>query len=139
MENARNEIVVYQPSEVSRIDVRLERNTVWPTQRQMAELFGCSPDNVGLHLKNIYSEGELLESATAEDSSVVRQEGRRRVARRVRFYNLDAIISVGFRVNSRRGIQFRQWANGVIQDHLLRGYSINARLNQLEDKGVVFG
>ena len=68
MENARNEIVVYQPSEVSRIDVRLERNTVWPTQRQMAELFGCSPDNVGLYLKNIYSEGEFLESATAEDS-----------------------------------------------------------------------
>ena len=129
-----NSIVVYQPDEVSRIDVRLERNTVWLTQRQMAELFGCSSDNVGLHLKNIYNEGELVEGATAEDSSVVRMEGRRKVLRRVRFYNLDAIISVGFRVNSRRGIMFRQWANGVIQDHLLSGYSFNQRLNQLEDK-----
>ena len=117
-----NQIVVYQPDEISRIDVRFERNTVWLTQRQMAELFGCSSDNVGLHLRNIYNEGELVESATAEDSSVVRLEGKRKVVRRVRFYNLDAIISVGFRVNSRRGIQFRQWANGVIQDHLLKGY-----------------
>jgi hypothetical protein len=131
---ARNEIVVYQPDEISRIDVRLGHDTVWLTQRQMAELFGCSSDNIGLHLRNIYSECELVESATAEDSSVVRLEGKRRVARRVRFYNLDAIISVGFRVNSRRGIQFRQWANGVIQDHLLKGYSINARLNQMEDR-----
>ena len=129
-----NQIVVYQPDEISRIDVRFERNTVWLTQRQMAELFGCSSDNVGLHLRNIYNEGELVESATAEDSSVVRLEGKRKVVRRVRFYNLDAIISVGFRVNSRRGIQFRQWANGVIQDHLLKGYSVNVRLNQLEDK-----
>ena len=131
---ARNEIVVYQPDEISRIDVRLGHDTVWLTQRQMAELFGCSSDNIGLHLRNIYSECELVESATAEDSSVVRLEGKRRVARRVRFYNLDAIISVGFRVNSRRGIQFRQWANGVIQDHLLKGYLINARLNQMEDR-----
>ena len=131
---ARNEIVVYQPDEISRIDVRLGHDTVWLTQRQMAELFGCSSDNIGLHLRNIYSECELVESATAEDSSVVRLEGKRRVVRRVRFYNLDAIISVGFRVNSRRGIQFRQWANGVIQDHLLKGYSINARLNQMEDR-----
>ena len=131
---ARNEIVVYQPDEISRIDVRLGHDTVWLTQRQMAELFGCSSDNIGLHLRNIYSECELAESATAEDSSVVRLEGKRRVVRRVRFYNLDAIISVGFRVNSRRGIQFRQWANGVIQDHLLKGYSINARLNQMEDR-----
>ena len=130
----RNEIVVYQPDEISRIDVRLGHDTVWLTQRQMAELFGCSSDNIGLHLRNIYSECELVESATAEDSSVVRLEGKRRVVRRVRFYNLDAIISVGFRVNSRRGIQFRQWANGVIQDHLLKGYSINARLNQMEDR-----
>ena len=129
-----NEIVVYQADNVSRIDVRIEHNTVWLTQRQMSELFACSSDNVGLHLKNIYKEGELVESATTEDSSVVQQEGIRKVVRRVRFYNLDAIISVGFRVNSKRGIQFRQWANNVIQDHLLKGYSINQRLYQLEDK-----
>ena len=94
----------------------------------MAELFGCSSDNVGLHLRNIYNEGELVESTTAEDSSVVRLEGKRKVVRRVRFYNLDAIISVGFRVNSRRGIQFRQWANGVTVEIVTsrRGNKISA-------------
>ena len=76
-------------------------------------------------------EGKLVESATAEDSSVIQQEGTRKVVRRVRFYNLDAIISVVFRVNSKRGIQFRQWANNVIQDHLLKGYSINQYLYQI--------
>lgn len=130
----KNEIVVYQPNKDIRLDVCLANDTVWLSQRQMSDLFGCSADNIGLHLKNIYSEGELEESATAEDFSVVRKEGRRMVSRHVRFYNLDAIISVGFRVNSRLGIMFRQWANGVIQDHLLRGYSLNARMNQLEDK-----
>ena len=130
----KNEIVVYQPNETLRLEVKLDDRTVWLSQKQMAQLFGCSSDNVGLHLKNIYADGELDETATAEDSSVVRKEGRRMVSRHVRFYNLDAIISVGFRVNSRLGIMFRQWANGVIQDHLLRGYSFNARMNQLEDK-----
>ena len=129
-----NEIVVYQPNETLRLEVKLDGRTVWLSQKQMAELFGCSADNVGLHLKNIYTDGELDETATAEDFSVVRKEGRRMVSRRVKFYNLDAIISVGFRVNSRLGIMFRQWANGIIQDHLLRGYSLNVRMNQLEDK-----
>ena len=130
----KNEIVVYQPNETLRLEVKLGDRTVWLSQKQMAQLFGCSSDNVGLHLKNIYADGELDETATAENFSVVRKEGRRMVSRHVRFYNLDAIISVGFRVNSRLGIVFRQWANGVIQDHLLRGYSFNARMNQLEDK-----
>ena len=129
-----NEIVVYQPNETLRLEVKLDGRTVWLSQKQMAERFGCSADNVGLHLKNIYADGELDETATAEDFSVVRKEGRRMVSRRVKFYNLDAIISVGFRVNSRLGIMFRQWANGIIQDHLLRGYSLNVRMNQLEDK-----
>ena len=129
-----NEIVVYQPNGTLRLEVKLDGRTVWLSQKQMAELFGCSADNVGLHLKNIYADGELDETATAEDFSVVRKEGRRMVSRRVKFYNLDAIISVGFRVNSRLGIMFRQWANGIIQDHLLRGYSLNVRMNQLEDK-----
>ena len=86
MSELQNQIVVYQPNDVMRLEVRLENETVWLTQKQMAELFGCSTDNVGLHLKNIYSEGELEETATAEDSSVVRLEGKRKVARRVRFY-----------------------------------------------------
>ena len=104
----RNEIVVYQPNETMRLEVRFQADTVWLSQRQMAELFGCSSDNVGLHLKNIYADGELEESATAEDFSVVRKEGTRTVSRRVRMYDLEAIISVGFRVNYKRGIQFRR-------------------------------
>ena len=132
--NAKNEIVVYQPNETLRLEVRLDNETVWLSQNQMAELFGCSTDNIGLHLKNIYACGELLKAATAEESSVVRYEGSRRVARKVLIYNLDAIISVGYRVNSVLGVRFRQWATSVLREYLLRGYSVNARLNQLEDK-----
>ena len=99
----------------------------------MATLFGCSTDNIGLHLKNIYSVGELSKGATAEDFSVVRMEGARQVRRIVTCYNLDAIISVGYRVNSILGVRFRQWATGILKDYLLRGYSVNSRLNQLED------
>jgi len=128
-----NQIVVYQPNETVRLDVRLENETVWLTQAQMATLFGCSTDNIGLHLKNIYSVGELSKGATTEDFSVVRMEGARQVRRIVTCYNLDAIISVGYRVNSILGVRFRQWATGILKDYLLRGYSVNSRLNQLED------
>ena len=129
-----NQIIVYQPNETVRLDVRLENETVWLTQSQMATLFGCSTDNVGLHLKNIYSCGELDKEATTEESSVVQIEGRRKVSRKVCLYNLDAIISVGYRVNSILGVKFRQWATRVLKEYLLRGYSVNARMNQLEDK-----
>ena len=134
MEPVENQIVVYQPNETVRLDVRLENETVWLTQSQMATLFGCSADNVGLHLKNIYSCGELDKEATTEESSVVQIEGRRKVSRKVCLYNLDAIISVGYRVNSILGVKFRQWATRVLKEYLLRGYSVNARMNQLEDK-----
>ena len=134
MTNAENQIVVYQPNETMRLDVRLENETVWLTQSQMAALFGCSTDNVGLHLKNIYSCGELDKGATTEESSVVQIEGQRKVSRKVCLYNLDAIISVGYRVNSVLGVKFRQWATRVLKEYLLRGYSVNARMNQLEDK-----
>ena len=130
----KNEIVVYQPNETMRLEVRFRADTVWLSQRQMAELFGCSSDNVGLHLKNIYADGELEESATAEDFSVVRKEGARMVTRCVRMYDLEAIISVGFRVNSKRGIQFRRWANAVIQQHLIQGFSVNQRMIAMEDR-----
>ena len=130
----KNQIVVYQPNETVRLDVRLENETVWLTQSQMATLFGCSTDNVGLHLKNIYSCGELDKEATTEESSVVQIEGRRKVSRKVCLYNLDAIISVGYRVNSILGVKFRQWATRVLKEYLLQGYSVNARMNQLEDK-----
>ena len=125
-EKPGGEIVVYETPEGGiRIDVKLDRETVWLTQRQMAELFESSPDNISLHLKNIFEDKELEESATTEDSSVVQIEGNRRVRRQLKHYNLDAIISVGYRVNSRRGVRFRQWATATLRDHLVRGYTLN--------------
>ena len=133
MSVCENQIVVYQPNETVRLDVRLENETVWLTQSQMATLFGCSTDNIGLHLKNVYAVGELSREATTEDFSVVRKEGARQVRRNVTCYNLDAIISVGYRVNSILGVKFRQWATTILKEYLLKGYSVSARLIQLED------
>lgn len=116
------DIVVYQPDEVTRMDVRADEETVWLSQKQMAALFGCSVMNVSGHLKNIFQDGELNEKRTVKDFFTVQNEGERTVSRTVSHYNLDAIISVGFRVNSKRGIQFRQWATAVIKERLLRGY-----------------
>ena len=125
---SRGEVVLYEEADGGiHVDVRLERETLWLTQGQMAELFDKDPDTIGLHLRNIFAEKELDEAATTEDSSVVRLEGARNVRRTVRFYNLDAIISVGYRVNSRRGTQFRMWATRVLRDHAIRGFTINRR------------
>jgi prophage maintenance system killer protein len=130
---SRGELVLYQAADGTvELNVRLEHESLWLSQRQMALLFDKDTDTIGLHLRNIYGEGELDEAATTEDSSVVQTEGRRQVRRRVRLYNLDAVISVGYRVNSRRGTQFRIWATGVLRQHLLRGYTVNAaRLRDL--------
>ena len=134
MNEFKNSIIIYQPhTDQPAIDVRLEGETVWLSQRQMSVLFDTSSDNVGLHLKNIYAEGELLEEATTEDFSVVRQEGNRQVRRSVRHYNLDAIISVGYRVKSATATQFRIWATKRLREYLVQGYSINQqRLGELE-------
>ncbi len=107
------------------VEVRVDRDTVWLSQRQLAELLDTTPDNVGLHLKNIFSDGELAEEATTEEISVVQTEGKRSITRRVRHYNLDAIISVGYRVNSKRGVQFRQWATRILREHLEHGYTLS--------------
>ena len=133
MNEFNNSIIIYQPhADQPAIDVRLEGETVWLSQRQMSVLFDTSSDNVGLHLKNIYAERELLEEATTEDFSVVRQEGNRQVRRSVRHYNLDAIISVGYRVKSATATQFRIWATKRLREYLVQGYSINQqRLEQL--------
>lgn len=133
MNEINNSIIIYQPhADQPAIDVRLEGETVWLSQRQMSVLFDTSSDNVGLHLKNIYAERELLEEATTEDFSVVRQEGNRQVRRSVRHYNLDAIISVGYRVKSATATQFRIWATKRLREYLVQGYSINQqRLEQL--------
>lgn len=130
----KNEIVVYQPDKTLRLEVKLQDETVWLTQSQMAELFGCTVRNVRLHLENIYACGELEADATRKDFFLVRMEGCRKVSRCVTCYDLDAIISVGYRVNSIKGVQFRKWATNVLKDYLLKGVSFNARMNQLEDK-----
>jgi prophage maintenance system killer protein len=122
----RGEVVVYEtPGGGVRVEVRLDHDTVWLTQRQMADVFDTSTDNVGLHLKNIFGDSELEEEATTEDFSVVQMEGSRGVRRQVKHYNLDAIISVGYRVSSRRAVRFRQWATGTLREHLVRGYTLN--------------
>ena len=119
-----NDIVIFE-GDGQPVEVRLDVETVWLTQGQMAELFDTSTDNISLHLKNIYKDNELEEVATAEDFSVVRLEGAREVKRSLRHYHLDAIISVGYRVNSGRATRFRQWATRVLREHLSQGYSLN--------------
>lgn len=118
-------LIIYQPDDKSTVSVKLEGNSVWLTQRQLSEILDTSTDNVGLHLKNIYISGELLETATTEDFSVVQQEGQRSVSRKIKHYNLDAIISVAYRVNSKRGTLFRQWATTVLRDHLMQGWTLD--------------
>ena len=132
--NNQGEIILYQPDETIKVEVRLEDETVWLTQAQIVELFQSSKANVSEHIKNIYAQGELEESSTVRDFRTVRQEGKRQVVRNLTYYNLDAIISIGFRVNSKKGILFRQWANKVLKEYLLRGYSVNQRLEALENK-----
>ena len=129
-----NQIVVYQPNETIRLDVRLEDETVWLTQAQLCDLFGVVKSNVSYHLKNIYETEELEYEATVQKIRTVRLEAGRRVSRDIEYFNLDVIISLGYRINSRLGIQFRQWATRVLKEVMIRGYSFSQRLNQLEDK-----
>lgn len=105
----------------SQIQLRADQGTVWLSQRQMAELFNVSQDNVGLHLRNIYEDGELNREATTEESSLVQTEGNREVRRPLTLYNLDAILAVGYRVRSPRGVQFRRWASTTLKEYLLKG------------------
>lgn len=129
---AESAIKIYQTDDgQTKIDVKFDNETVWLTQKQMAQLFDKDSDTIGLHLKNIYQSSELEELSTTEESSVVQQEGKRQVQRKIKLYNLDAIISVGYRVNSKRGIQFRIWASRIIKEYLLKGFVIdNKRLIQ---------
>jgi len=124
MENS--EIKIYKTSDGNTsIEVKLEKETVWLSQKQMAELFDKDSDTIGLHLKNIYKSEELEEVSTTEKYSVVRQGGKRKVKRQIKYYNLDAIISVGYRVNSKRGVLFRKWATQLLKDYLIKGYAVN--------------
>jgi len=120
------EILVYRTDDGTvRLDVRLQDETVWLTQAMMAELFACSVDNVSLHLRNIYEEGELDLAATSEDFSIVRTEGTRQVTRPIRHYNLDAIISIGYRVKSKVATRFRIWATERLKEYLVKGFTMD--------------
>ena len=132
----RGEIIIYQTADgETRLDVRMENDSVWLTQAQMVELFNSTKQNVSLHINNIFKEGELEREATVKEYLIVRQEGNRSVRRKITVYNLDVIISVGYRVKSQRGTQFRIWANKVLKEYLIKGYAVkeNIKLEQYED------
>ncbi len=130
--NKELQFLVYNtPEKDVAVNAVIKDETIWLTQKAMSELFDCSVDNISLHLKNIYAEGELSELATAEDFSVVQSEGSRQVKRTLRFYSLDAIISVGYRVNSRKATQFRIWATGILKEYMTKGFVLDdERLKQ---------
>ena len=130
-ENLNDKIIIYQSEDgKTQLDVKLEGETVWLTQAQMVELFQTSKQNVSLHINNIYKEGELGKEATVKDYLTVQSEGARTIHRRVKYYNLDMIISVGYRVNTKHGIRFRQWANSVLKQYLVKGYAINENIRK---------
>lgn len=134
MENNFQFLMYHSAEEDISVNAFVKDETIWLTQRGMAKLFDCSTDNISLHLKNIYAEGELLESTTTEESSVVQTEGARQVRRKAKLYNLDAIISVGYRVNSRRATQFRIWATGTLKEYMTKGFVLDdERLKQGKD------
>ena len=131
-EQASGEIVIYQPDEITRLEVRLQDDTVWLTQTQIATIFNVGRPAVTKHINNIYTCGELDESSTCSILEHMGNDGRQNY--QVKYYNLDVILSVGYRVNSKTAIVFRRWASEVLKEYLIRGFSINTRLNQLEDK-----
>ncbi len=127
----QNKILFYQTDDGrTQIDVRLENDTVWLTQRQMADLFKSSRTNIIEHIQNIYIVGELDEKSICRKFRQVRQEGKRAINREITMFNLDMIISVGYRVNSKRGVKFRQWANGILKEYLIKGYSVNEKIRR---------
>ena len=128
----RNEIIVYQPDETIRLEVRLENETVWLSQDQIALLFGTQRPAITKHLANIYKAGELDEKGTCSILEHMGHDGQQ--SYRTKYYNLDAILSIGYRVNSRNATLFRRWASGALKDYLLRGYAVNDRLDRLETK-----
>ena len=129
-----NEIVLYQPNDTIHLEVKMADETVWLTQQQMAELFQTARSNIVEHIKHIYEEGELDANSTCRNFRQVQKEGNRNVTREIPFYNLDMIISLGYRVKSMIATQFRRWANRVLKDYLLKGYAVNQRIERLENR-----
>lgn len=130
----KNEIILYQPDEMVKLEVRMSEETVWLTQQQMSILFGVKENNITYHIRGIYSTCELEPESTTQKIRVVRQEGNRKVTRQIDFYNLDMIISVGYRVNSTNATKFRRWATSVLKEYLLNGYAINQQITHLESR-----
>jgi len=129
----KDEIIIYQPQEKSlRLEVKVEDDTVWLTQSQMVDLFNSTKQNISLHISNIFREEELDYNSTVKEYLTVQNEGGRSIKRRIKLYSLDVIISVGYRVKSQRGTQFRIWANGVLKEYMLKGYAVNQRIDHLE-------
>ncbi len=130
------EIVIYKESDSPdfQIEVRVEDETVWLTQSQMAELFDATKQNISLHVNNVFKEGELEPGSTVKEYLTVQLEGKREVKRKVLYYSLDVIISIGYRVKSKRGTQFRIWANKILKDYLLKGYALNYHIERIEQK-----
>lgn len=126
----QGEIILYQPDETIKLEVRMEDETVWLNRQQLSELFGRDIKTIGKHINNALKE-ELKDMATVAKFATVQKEGDRYVSRQVEYYNLDLILSVGYRVKSDRGVQFRRWSNTVLKDYLLKGYSVNQRLNDM--------
>ena len=129
-----NEIIVYQPDEVVNLEVRVENESVWLTLNQIAMLFDRDKSVISRHINNIFKEKELSTASTVAKNATVQIENGRSIVRQLDYYNLDVIISVGYRVKSQRGTQFRIWANQVLKEYLLKGYAINSRLTQLEQR-----
>jgi len=130
----KNEIVLFQSGELAEhIEVRLDEHTVWLTLNQMAQLFNRDKSVISRHLANVFREGELIQEATVAKNATVQIESGRKVQRSIDYYNLDAIISVGYRVNSKQGTQFRIWATNVLRDYLLKGYAVNQRMDRIEN------
>ena len=127
----QGEIILYQPDDEVRLEVRLENETVWLSIEEMAQLFGRDISVIGKHIRNVFKEGELLKESVWAKFAYTASDGK---TYQVDYYNLDVIISVGYRVKSHRGTQFRQWANKVLKDYLLRGYSVNQRLEQIDTR-----
>ena len=126
-----DQIIIYQTEDgQTQIDVRVENETVWLTQAQMAELFQKTPQNITIHIRNAYNEGELDQKSTCKEYLQVQKEGNRNVTRKIKYYDLDVIISVGYRVKSQRGTAFRIWARGVLKNYMLKGYAINQSIHQ---------
>ncbi len=135
----QNEIVLYQPNELTKLEVRVAEETVWLSQQQMAELFGRDRSVINRHISNIFKEGEVEASLGCAKFAQTNQYGRRTgfvQVSQVDYYNLDVIISVGYRIHSPQGVAFRRWATSVLKDYMLRGYAVNQRIERLEHEDV---